>query len=73
MRSQTSVYLIGAGPGDEELLTLKAQRVLQKCTAIMYDHLANPSVLRYAPDACELHYCGKTPGHHTKSQVEIND
>ena len=73
MRSQTSVYLIGAGPGDEELLTLKAQRVLQKCTAIMYDHLANPSVLRYAPDACELHYCGKTPGHHTKPQEEIND
>lgn len=67
------VYLIGAGPGDEELLTLKAKRMLQRCTAVMYDRLANPAILRYVPENCELHYCGKIPGHHSKTQDEIND
>ncbi|BDR88754.1 hypothetical protein N072000002_05550 [Clostridium tetani] len=40
------VYLIGAGPGDEELITLKATRMLQKCTAVMYDRLAGPGFLK---------------------------
>ena len=67
------VYLIGAGPGDEELLTLKAKRALERCTAALYDRLANPAILRYLPDACERHYCGKEPGAHSKTQDEIND
>ncbi len=67
------VYLIGAGPGDEELLTLKARRALERCTAVMYDRLANPAILRYLPEECERHYCGKVPGHHSKTQEEIND
>ena len=70
---KTAVYLIGAGPGDEELLTLKAKRALERCTAVLYDRLANPAILRYLPDACERHYCGKEPGAHSKTQDEIND
>jgi len=73
MTSNTFVYLIGAGPGDEELLTLKAKRALERCTAAMYDRLANPAILRYLPENCERHYCGKEPGAHSKTQAEIND
>ncbi len=71
--SEYMVYLIGAGPGDEELLTLKAKRMLGKCTAAMYDRLVNPAILRYLPEDCELHYCGKIPGQHSKTQDEINE
>ncbi len=71
--SNTQVYLIGAGPGDEELLTLKAKRALERCTAAMYDRLANPAILRYLPETCERHYCGKEPGAHSKTQADIND
>jgi uroporphyrinogen III methyltransferase/synthase len=67
------VYLIGAGPGDEELITLKAVRALQKCTAILYDRLANESILRYLDKSCKTYYCGKEPGCHYKTQDEIND
>lgn len=42
----SKVYLIGAGPGDEELLTLKGKRILEMCTAVLYDRLANDSLLK---------------------------
>lgn len=67
------VYLIGAGPGDEDLITLKAIKALEKCTAVMYDRLANPNLLKYIKDGCEVYYCGKAPGAHYKTQEEIND
>jgi uroporphyrinogen III methyltransferase / synthase len=67
------VYLIGAGPGDEELITLKAIRMMKKCTAVMYDRLANDSILRHLNDDCKIYYCGKEPGCHYKTQEEIND
>lgn len=67
------VYLIGAGPGDEELITLKATRMLQKCTAVMYDRLAGPGFLKYLNEDCEIYYCGKEPGCHYKTQDEINE
>lgn len=67
------VYLIGAGPGDEELMTLKAVRVLKKCTAVMYDRLAGGNVLKYLNDDCKVFYCGKEPGCHYKTQDEINE
>lgn len=67
------VYLIGAGPGDEELITVKAVRALEKCTAVMYDRLANRSILRYLKEDCKVYYCGKEPGCHYKTQDEIND
>ncbi|MFV3010785.1 uroporphyrinogen-III C-methyltransferase [Clostridium botulinum] len=68
----SKVYLIGAGPGDEELITLKAIRALKKCTAVMYDRLANGELLKYLAPSCEIYYCGKEPGCHYKSQDEIN-
>ncbi|AUN02528.1 uroporphyrinogen-III C-methyltransferase [Clostridium botulinum] len=68
----SKVYLIGAGPGDEELITLKAIRALKKCTAVMYDRLANGELLKYLAPNCEIYYCGKEPGCHYKSQDEIN-
>lgn len=67
------VYLIGAGPGDEELITVKAARVLKKCTAVMYDHLANDSILRFLDKDCKIYYCGKEPGCHYKTQEQINN
>ncbi|WP_027624225.1 uroporphyrinogen-III C-methyltransferase [Clostridium lundense] len=67
------VYLIGAGPGDEELITLKAVRMLKKCTAVMYDRLAGPGILKYLNEECEIYYCGKEPGCHYKTQEEINE
>jgi len=69
----SKVYLIGAGPGDEELMTFKAVRVLKKCTAVMYDRLAGGNVLKYLRDDCKVLYCGKEPGCHYKTQDEINE
>jgi uroporphyrinogen III methyltransferase/synthase len=67
------VYLIGAGPGDAELMTLKAVRILKKCTAVMYDRLAGANALKYLNEDCKVFYCGKEPGCHYKSQDEINE
>ncbi|NEZ46997.1 uroporphyrinogen-III C-methyltransferase [Clostridium niameyense] len=67
------VYLMGVGPGDEELITLKAIRALKKCTAVMYDRLANHEILSYLNEDCIVYYCGKEPGCHYKTQEEIND
>ena len=66
-------YIIGAGPGDEELLTLKAINALQKCTAVLYDRLVGNNILNYLNDDCEIYYCGKEPGCHYKTQEEINE
>lgn len=67
------VYLIGAGPGDEELITLKAVRKLKECTAVMYDRLSGTGVLKYLKDDCKIYYCGKEPGCHYKTQDQINE
>ena len=48
------VYIIGTGPGDEELLTLKAVKALKKCTAVLYDRLVSNNVLNYLSDDCEI-------------------
>ncbi len=69
----SKVYLIGAGPGDEELITLKGIRALKKCTAVMYDRLASNSLLKYLNKDCKTYYCGKEPGCHYKTQEQIND
>ncbi len=72
MNNMNKVYIIGTGPGDEELLTLKAVRVLKKCTAVLYDRLVSNNVLNYLNDDCKIYYCGKEPGCHYKTQDEIN-
>jgi uroporphyrinogen III methyltransferase/synthase len=65
------VYLIGAGPGDPSLLTLKGKRCLEEADVVVYDYLANPRLLRYARPDAELIYVGKQAGRHTLPQEEI--
>ena len=65
------VYLVGAGPGDPELLTLKGRRVLEQADCVLYDHLASNDLLSYAPPGAERIYVGKKKSHHALSQEEI--
>lgn len=66
------VYLVGAGPGDPDLITLKAIKALEKADVVVYDRLANEEILKYAEGA-ELIYVGKKAGEHYKKQPEINE
>ncbi len=66
------VYLTGAGPGDMELLTLKALRVVKEANVIIYDRLANPEILKEAKNDCKFVYVGKEDGRHILPQDEIN-
>ena len=67
------VYLTGAGPGDIELLTVKALRLVKEADVIIYDRLANPEILHEAKDGCEFVYVGKEDSNHTLPQEEINE
>jgi len=67
------VYLTGAGPGDIELLTVKALRVIKEADVIIYDRLANPDILEHAKDGCEFVYVGKEDGKHIVPQDDINE
>ncbi len=66
------VYLIGAGPGDPGLFTLKGRAVLQRADVVVYDYLANDRLLEYARKDAERIYVGKKGGDHTLSQAGIN-
>ena len=66
------VYLTGAGPGDMELLTVKALRMVQEADVIIYDRLVNPDILKEAKAQCECIYVGKEDKHHILPQDEIN-
>ena len=66
------VYLIGAGPGDPGLLTLKGKRCIEEADVIVYDHLVNKKLLEFTKDGAEIIYVGKVAGKHTKSQDDIN-
>src|SRR5438876_6986101 len=66
------VYLVGAGPGDLGLVTLRAKECIEGADAIVYDHLANPEILSWARDDAEIIYAGKEAGQHSLSQQEIN-
>ena len=67
------VYLVGAGPGDEGLITLRAVELLRTAQCVIYDRLVNPALLRYAPAEAELIDVGKKPGKHSIEQVQINE
>ncbi len=66
------VYLVGAGPGDLGLVTLRAKECIETADVIVYDHLANPEMLGWARDDAEIIYAGKKAADHTLSQDEIN-
>lgn len=65
------VYLVGAGPGEPGLLTVKGKELLEQADCILYDRLAAPELLDYAKKNCEKIYVGKENHHHTMSQEEI--
>jgi len=66
------VYLVGAGPGDPELLTLKALRLLRTADAVLYDDLVSPEILALIPPTAKLHNVGKRAGTKKIRQEEIN-
>nr|WDB00557.1 urophorphyrin III methylase [Cavernulicola chilensis] len=67
------VYLVGAGPGDPELLTLKAKNIIEVSDVIVYDALVNPSILNFCNPRAEIIRVGKRRGHHSYSQDQISN
>ncbi len=66
------VYLVGAGPGDTRLLTLRAKELIERCEVLVYDNLVNRRFLEWTSPQCERIDVGKTPGRHTVEQGDIN-
>jgi len=71
--SEGIVYLIGAGPGDPALITVRGRELIEKADVVVYDYLASPKLLEHARPDAEIIYVGKMGGRHTKTQDEIND
>jgi len=67
-----TVYLVGAGPGDPDLITVKGLKLIKKADVIIYDRLSNPLLLKHALPACIKIYVGKSPSNHTLAQDGIN-
>lgn len=67
------VYLVGAGPGDEKLITVRGMELLQEADVIIYDRLANSDLLNYRKESAQLIYVGKSSSHHTVPQDEISE
>ena len=67
------VYLVGAGPGDPELITVKGIKLLKEAQVVVYDRLISPELLKYVNPSAELYYAGKAPGRHSLNQEEINE
>ena len=67
------VYLVGAGPGDPELITARGLRLIESANIILYDHLAPVSLLHHAPEDVKTIYVGKKRTRHARTQQEINE
>src|SRR5436309_14563525 len=72
MKSQGMVYLVGAGPGDAGLLTLRGAQLLGRADVVVYDALVNPDLLRLAPKSVEIIYGGKRAKEHAIPQEDLN-
>ena len=66
------VYLVGAGPGDPDLLTIKGMKAIQMSDVILYDRLVNKDILDLAKPGTKFFYCGKDPNRHSLPQEETN-
>jgi len=73
MNSEGFVSLVGAGPGDAELLTVKALRLLHQADVVVYDRLVSNDILEQVPAGVTLISVGKSPGHHCVPQDQINE
>ncbi|NJN83181.1 MAG: uroporphyrinogen-III C-methyltransferase [Caldilineaceae bacterium] len=71
-KTKSAVYLVGAGPGDPELITVKGLALLRRADAILYDALVSPELLDAAPSGALRIFVGKRAGHHHRTQDEIN-
>ncbi|MEK7870876.1 MAG: SAM-dependent methyltransferase, partial [Nitrospirota bacterium] len=67
------VFLVGAGPGDPKLITIKGMEAIKEADLIVYDYLANKSLLAHGKEGAEIVYVGKMGGRHTLSQEKINE
>ncbi|XP_010257414.1 PREDICTED: uncharacterized protein LOC104597524 [Nelumbo nucifera] len=72
-RGPGNVFLVGTGPGDPELLTLKALRVIESADLLLYDRLVSNDVLNLVKPDARLLYVGKTAGYHSRTQMEIHE
>ncbi|MEZ4527827.1 MAG: uroporphyrinogen-III C-methyltransferase [Desulfobacterales bacterium] len=72
MKTDSKVYLVGAGPGDPGLITVKGRACIENADVIIYDYLAAPALLKYANEKAEMIYVGKKGGDHTLPQEGIN-
>ncbi|MFP5109938.1 uroporphyrinogen-III C-methyltransferase [Neobacillus sp. C211] len=72
IQTKGKVYIVGAGPGDPDLITVKAAKCLEQADVILYDRLVNPVLLKYGKSDAEFIYCGKEPGNHCVSQDSIH-
>ncbi|MCA1011523.1 uroporphyrinogen-III C-methyltransferase [Halobacillus halophilus] len=68
----SKVFIVGAGPGDVDLITVKGLKAIQQADVILYDRLVNQELLDEAGERAELVYCGKSPNNHSLSQTSIN-
>jgi uroporphyrin-III C-methyltransferase len=72
MKNNSTLYLVGAGPGDPELITIKALRILKSAEVVLYDALVNSQLLEHLPAQCIKVFVGKRLHQHSVSQAEIN-